>query len=88
MKVCFLHAMSGVFIGIAPDARLLVCKVTGSKTKKIHQAIAEALRWIKEQPDIDVVSISIGSNYKRDERDEAVKELVHEEWENCFLCCR
>ena len=62
--------------GIAPDAKLIVCKVTGGETIKIYQTTAEALRWIKEQPDIDVVSISVGGNCRRDERDEAVKELV------------
>ena len=58
-----LNAESEFHPGVAPDARLVICKVTLS-TEKLAQTerVLEALKWIHEHStDIDVVSISLGS---------------------------
>ena len=53
--------------GVAPDANLVVCKVTsGASNTATSFAVANALRWIgknnkEQQKRIDVVSLSMGS---------------------------
>ena len=69
--------------GVAPDANLVVCKVTSGDSKiATTSAIAEALKWIddnnraEEYQRIDVVSLSMGSRGISFEVVDAINHLV------------
>ena len=63
--------------GVAPDATLVVCKVTSGASKTASpSAVAKALQWISNE-NIDVVSLSMGSLGISLEVVEAINHLVH-----------
>ena len=70
--------------GVAPDANLVVCKVTSGDLKTAKSsAIANALQWIgnnnevEENQRIDVVSLSMGSRGISFEVVDAINRLVY-----------
>ena len=67
--------------GVAPGARLVVCKVVGTTTGSVDgEAFLSALKWLKSLHTsgqrIDVVSISLASTYYSWKRSQVISELA------------
>ena len=64
--------------GVAPDAKLVICKVTLGEEKLARtERVLEALKWIRESStDINVISISLGSLQFSPEIALAITELI------------
>ncbi|HSP55190.1 MAG TPA: S8 family peptidase, partial [Dehalococcoidia bacterium] len=69
------------YVGMAPDARLLSLRVSGSDGKALASDVVAALQWVvdhKEERNIRVVNISLTSivpdSYKQDPLDAAVEQ--------------
>ena len=63
--------------GVAPNAHLVVCKVTSGDSKTAtSSAVANALQWISNE-NIDVVSLSMGSRDISFEVVDAINRLVY-----------
>ena len=69
--------------GVAPKSRLVVCKVTSGTDKANLDAIAAALRWLKEKK-VDVVSLSLGTKFFFSNITQAITELVYD---NVVVVC-
>lgn len=70
--------------GVAPDAKLIVCKVTaGGEDYYTDDAMGDALKYLKDNytgdndQKVDVVSISLGSHSYSDKVALAITDLVH-----------
>ena len=68
--------------GVAPGAKLIMCKVTKTTTKGctvIKAAVVKALEWLKDEHisgnKIDVVSLSFGGSFTHEEA-KAISDLV------------
>ena len=69
--------------GVAPGAKLVVCKVLKTSNSEVDsEAFLEALKWIRELnssstgPKVDVVSISLASNFYSQERARVISDLT------------
>ncbi len=54
-------ACADIILRLAPEARIVSVNVMGRKLRGKGPVFAEALRWVVQQPDIQVVNLSLGS---------------------------
>jgi subtilisin family serine protease len=57
----------GNFIGVAPDCKLFICKLSENSVlaDELTKRYAEAINWCAEQDDIQVISVSWGNRWGR-----------------------
>ena len=69
--------------GIAPDAKLLICKALGENGSGSFDSIINAINYAVDQ-NVDVINMSLGGRVDIPELHEAVKKAVNK---NITICC-
>ena len=69
--------------GIAPDAKLLICKALGENGSGSFDSIINAINYAVDQ-NVDVINMSLGGGVDIPELHEAVKRAVNK---NITICC-
>ena len=69
--------------GIAPDAKLLICKALGENGSGSFNSIINAINYATDQ-NVDVINMSLGGGVDIPELHEAVKRAVNK---NITICC-
>ena len=69
--------------GIAPDAKLLICKALGENGSGNFDSIINAINYAVDQ-NVDVINMSLGGGVDIPELHEAVKRAVNK---NITICC-